>query len=146
MTMLAMRLGGVALPLHIRRAVEVLGVRFDHEVRGIAARRVRDGAGMASFQSFRDRTPIEHQGYQVGQLPASGAAPQADQSVARWQTVAKPWPALIGVGSLDLRPESLLKRSDDKFGAKVRQWITVTLPAPVVHRAPTTLFGGLHAV
>lgn len=140
----AMRLRGVAFELDGLSAVEVFGVRLGNKVLGVYAGRVP--ARMADLQPSGYVPMRQLVTETMRQHGPTLTTTQPKVPVTEWQTPAVPFPATVGIAPGYFRPETNLWRTDGHVWPVVDGGVSVTLPSPVMHLTPTTLFGCLSAV
>lgn len=133
-TVLAMRFLSVAFELGHRGVVEILGMRDQLEVLRADTRRV--DAAVVDFHPSGNRTVGEGVRKPMRQPGLVGIS---EMPIPRGKSPAIPRPAIAG--TIDLRPEPLLKRPNYLFRPVVRQRVSVALPAPVVHLTPSAPLG-----
>lgn len=139
MTMLAVRLSRVHFEVGARRVMHVLRVRNKFQMVGPDA--TRGHTDVVDLKARRDVSPDEGVSQTVSKPVSSTNTGCSEYSVSRWQLVSLPKPTLPAL--INLCPKPLLKRADYLFGALIGKRVAMTLPAPIVHLAPTTLLGGL---
>lgn len=139
---LAMRLSRVPFELGLWRVVEILSMRHNLKVIRTNTRGV--DAAMVDLHPDGDLAIGERVGKSVCE-PCSfsaGICPGRSQmAISRGKSPSVPYPAVTR--PVGLSPETFFKRPNDLFRAFVHGGIAMSLPAAVVHSAPSTLLNHL---
>lgn len=117
--------------------------------RAVVIHSLADGVQVARVHAWRIAAQVVDgcafwnwpEGHLVGEpVRKHVAAGFVELPVTGRETPALPFPALAGAAPVNLRPETLRRRPDYELRARGAKNVTMALPAPVVHPAPTALF------
>ena len=139
-----MRFGSVDFELNRSGLLEVLGLCTRAEMRWVDAR--RSVTTMQNLKPTRDRSIGKGERHTVRKPSCGTSAGSPEVAVAGGRPPALPRPADIGAAApVNLGPKPFLNGAYDLLRAQVGEWVTMALPAAIMHTAPTTFVNRLQA-